>query len=424
MKKTLQTVCAILVLIAVFTSCHKEKGISTITTSLQFSAPAELAGYNPVIGIQTLTLLNINTGETLNLVNPAVTKSAEASTAISVSVPEGLYTISMEGSLSYSINGETLHSKIRAYQESVTLTKDSAVEAVDMIGYLYNDSQNGGNFVIAEIFFTGTITPEEKQYTGDKYFRIYNNSGETLCADGLTIAESEFLTVSKYDYTPDIMNEAFTAQAIYRIPIGGNIMVAPGESLLLCDIGMDHRSANENSFDLTLADFEWYDESSNPNFLDTDTDVPNMEKIYCYTATIWGPHNRGFTSYVLARLGDDQANQLSAEQYLADYSYAYTYNFIFGGAAYEMSSEAYKIPNKWILDAVNLSVESEYVWNVVSPALDKGWTYCGKVDKDATRYGKSVRRKVLSGLTLQDTNNSSEDFLPEQTADPYFLFHE
>jgi hypothetical protein len=50
--------------------------------------------------------------------------------------------------------------------------------------------------------------------------------------------------------------------------------------------------------------------------------------------------------------------------------------------------------------------------------LDKGWTYCGKVDSDATRYGKSVRRKALSTTSngkkiLKDTNNSTLDFSPE-----------
>ena len=187
---------------------------------------------------------------------------------------------------------------------------------------------------------------------------------------------------------------------------------------------MDHTVANGNSFDLTKADFEWYDVSSNPSFEDTDTEVPNLEKIYCYTATIWGPHNRGFTSFALARLGDDENNQLSKDDYLKDYAYTYEYNMIIGGNVYPMSGDAYKIPNKWILDAVNLSVESEYVWNVTSPALDRGWTYCGKVNQDKTRYGKSVRRKVLSGKTLQDTNDSSVDFLPEQPADPYYKFHE
>ena len=390
---------------------------------MHFNAPSELQSYNPTIGIQELTLKNINTGETTSVVKPG-TRATTSNASITVSVPEGLYTISMEGSLSYKLNDEMVYTKMRAYQESVTFTEATGTSPLDVTGYVYNSSEEGGNFVIAEIFFTGTVTPEEKQYTGDKYFRIYNNSGDTLCADGLTIAESAFMTTSKYDYTPDIMNEAFSTKAIYRIPLGGKIMVPPGESLLLCDIGMDHTVGNSNSFDLTKADFEWYDVSSNPSFEDTDTEVPNLEKIYCYTATIWGPHNRGFTSFALARLGDDENNQLSKEDYLKDYAYTYEYNMIIGGNVYPMSGDAYKIPNKWILDAVNLSVESEYVWNVTSPALDRGWTYCGKVNQDKTRYGKSVRRKVLSGKTLQDTNDSSVDFLPEQPADPYYKFHE
>lgn len=221
------------------------------------------------------------------------------------------------------------------------------------------------------------------------------------------------------------MNQAFSAGAIYRIPLGGNLMVAPGESVLLCDNGINHKEANSNSFDLTKADFEWYDKSSNPRFEDIDSKVPNMEKIYCYTATIWGPHNRGFKSFVLARLGDNEKNQLSAEEYLEKYSYEYSYDMIIDGTVYPMGPKtSFKIPNEWILDAVNLSVESEYVWTLTSPALDKGWTSCGKVNGDMTRYGKSVRRKVLSGKTLQDTNDSSVDFLRDQPADPYFKFHE
>ena len=245
---------------------------------MHFNAPSELQSYNPTIGIQELTLKNINTGETTSVVKPG-TRATTSNASITVSVPEGLYTISMEGSLSYKLNDEMVYTKMRAYQESVTFTEATGTSPLDVTGYVYNSSEEGGNFVIAEIFFTGSVTPEEKQYTGDKYFRIYNNSGDTLCADGLTIAESAFMTTSKYDYTPDIMNEAFSTKAIYRIPLGGKIMVPPGESLLLCDIGMDHTVANSNSFDLTKADFEWYDVSSNPSFEDTDTEVPNLEKI-------------------------------------------------------------------------------------------------------------------------------------------------
>jgi hypothetical protein len=70
------------------------------------------------------------------------------------------------------------------------------------------------------------------------------------------------------------------------------------------------------------------------------------------------------------------------------------------------------------MDAVNLSVESVFEWILVAPSLDMGWSYCGKVDSDASRYSKAVRRKVLSTnpdgrVILKDNNNSTVDFEPE-----------
>ena len=80
-----------------------------------------------------------------------------------------------------------------------------------------------------------------------------------------------------------------------------------------------------------------------------------------------------------------------------------------------MSGASYRLPNNWIIDAVNCCVDSEYAWNVVAPSLDMGWTGCGTMDKDPSRYFRSVRRKYL-GLDVngnpvfKDTNNSSADF--------------
>ena len=72
----------------------------------------------------------------------------------------------------------------------------------------------------------------------------------------------------------------------------------------------------------------------------------------------------------------------------------------------------YKVPNSWILDGVNLSVESVHEWNVLDASIDAGWTYCGKVDKDETRFNKSVIRKQDANGKYIDTNNSTNDFIP------------
>jgi len=90
----------------------------------------------------------------------------------------------------------------------------------------------------------------------------------------------------------------------------------------------------------------------------------------------------------------------------------------FTAGTFPMEQTAYKVPNEWIIDAVNTSVQSEYVWNVTAPSLDRGWTHCGTIDHDKTRYFKSVRRKMLyltrdGRRVLKDTNDSSADFNTE-----------
>lgn len=233
-------------------------------------------------------------------------------------------------------------------------------------------------------------------------------------ADGITIFESVFLTGEKFDYTPDIMAEAMTVDALYTVPGGGkDYPVQPGEYFLIADTGIDHRTANPNSFDLSNADFEWYDESSNPRFLDIDgPTVKNLDKWYCYTLSFWMLHNRGFRAYGIARIPQDR------DAYLSENYYTYEYEMVLEAGTFPMSQDAYKIPNDWIVDVVNLSIESERVWNVCHSSLDAGWTYCGRIDKDPARFFRSVRRKMV-GLTedgrpvLQDTDNSSEDFNPE-----------
>lgn len=426
MKQTNFLLKALLCLLTVvgMGACQKnEETAQNVTAQIDFTTPQGLE--NAAVSNMTLTVKNLANGksENIDLNNPGSSAVLNGN-RISLTVQEGLYTLALEADLSYMVEGKQQQAKARGFLESVTLTAQTVQQPIQMNTFLYNPGDGTKGFVLAEVFFTGTETPEGKQYNGDKYFRIYNNSSDTLYADGLVIAESEFLTVKKYNYQPDIMNEAVAVQAIYRIPGSGkDQMVLPGESLLICDIAMDHRTANPNSFDLSKADFEWYDESSNPNFADTDTEVPNLEKIYAKTATIWGPHNRGFTAFILARLGTAE-QPLSKEEYLSQYGYQYSYEMVINGNVYPMGPfDSYKIPNEWVIDAVNCSIETQYEWIVTAPSLDQGWTHCGTVDGDKTRYGKSIRRKVLTGSTLQDTNNSTADFLPMQQADPYFAFH-
>ena len=327
--------------------------------------------------------------------------------------PVGFYDV--EISVTLLIDGA--ENLFRSYLKSFSLIEPQTVTAKATTVKMER------TFVLAEIFTPGTQTPEGKTYVGDRYFVIYNNSGMTLYADGLVLLESKLKNTQKYTLEPDFRSESFAADAIYRIPGDGTqYPVQAGGSLLIVDNAMDHREANKNSFDLSDADFEWYDQSTNASVTDIDNpDVTNLDKIFCYSLTIWIPNSQGNTSFALARFPDS----LSTEDYLTQYKFHYNYINVTSAGTFNMSSDTYLVPNEWIIDAVNLCPRSAYQWAAVAPELDGGYTYVGELGSDKTRYGKSVRRKTLhtegTRRILQDTNNSTYDFLPAQTAAPHYF---
>lgn len=333
-----------------------------------------------------------------------------------VTIPTGYYDWSSSGV--FGTAGRL--QRIRGYAKGQSTV---GTGNVDIRTYL---TSNNTDLIIAEVFFAGTLTPEGKQYTGDKYVVLYNNTEDTLFADGIVLVESKMKNTTQITLKPvDFRNEYFAADALYRIPgTGKEHPVAPGGTILLVDNGIDHRSYNPNSFDLSHADFEWYDVSTNPNYTDVNNpDVEDLEKIYCYTLTIWAPNNQGNTSLALCRLPDS----ISAEDYVARYKFTYDYIIVTKAGTFDMSATACKLMNNWVVDAVNLCPSTTYQWLVVDDSLDGGYTYVATAGNDKSRYGKCVRRRTMtthpSGRRiLQDTNNSTEDFLPTQEADPtYFM---
>lgn len=344
--------------------------------------------------------------------------STGAETTISVgqtiSLPEGLYDCTYKASVQYLAVDEmaesvTMTGTLNGFLESIKITGSEVSFTIDVYLSISKD-----DFIIEEIFFTGTLRTSGSQYYGDSYVKIYNNTDNVLYADGLAFVESKFLSTQYYDYTPNIRADEMTIHAIYVIPGSGtDYPVQPGESLILCDTGINHTLANSNSFDLSEADFEWYDVSTSPSYLDIDSPtVTNLDKWYCYTLSFFVLHNRGYKSYALARIPVDM------QTYLTDYQYTYTYTMYLAAGTFPMEQDAYRLPNSWIVDGVNCSVETERVWNILPASVDAGWTHCGYTDSDATRYFKSVRRKANyiteDGIkVLQDTGNSTDDFNTE-----------
>lgn len=401
-KSSLLTLAFALALILPLASCSdSDTPITKTQTTFAVTMPDGVDDIT--VKSETIKMKNLSTGETSVFSNLS-----------DIRVAEGLYDCDYSAEITYMVknaDNETaeVEGRLSGKAENAEITGNAKTLAIET--YLSTESDD---FIFEEIFFSGTLRSSGLQYYGDGYFKIFNNTDHVLYADGLAFCESKFKSTQYFEYSPDIRKDTMTIWSLYVIPGSGtDYPVLPGHSMLICDTGIDHRTANPNSFNLSGADFEWYDVSSQPNNLDIDSEtVPNLDKWYCYTLSFYVLHNRGFTSFALARIPIDK------ETYLKDYKYTYNYTMYLPAGTFPMQQDAYKMPNAWIVDGVNCSVESKRVWNILPPTVDAGWTHCGYIDADESRYFRSIRRKMTSlnadgTMKLQDTNNSTEDFNTE-----------
>ena len=308
-------------------------------------------------------------------------------------------------------------------QTTVTVTRKGRSDLLATVTIKQsNVAAKNGEFVIEEIYFTGTALPETgrpDKYQGDQYIKIRNNTDEDLYADGmLLILQSSVLSnmEGKIPAAVDFREEYCAGQAFYAIPGSGrDVPVKAGESLIIVNNAQNHLESNPDSWDATTADFEWYDESSNENFLDTDNRaVPNIDKWYAQTLSVQSLPNRGGYGIAIAM----PPAGTTGEQFLQDHPIGDGYYYIFhspNGSDYKMPIKGYFVPNKWVLDAVNTGGRNTFGMTPWGTSLDAGYTWCGTEDSDPDRFNKSVIRKTGADGKLVDTNNSSNDFTPNTT---------
>lgn len=308
-------------------------------------------------------------------------------------------------------------------QTTVTVTRKGRSDLLATVTIKQSSvAAKNGEFVIEEIYFTGTALPETgspDKYQGDQYIKIRNNTDEDLYADGmLLILQSSVLSNMEGEIPAavDFREEYCAGQAFYAIPGSGrDVPVKAGESLIIVNNAQNHLESNPDSWDATTADFEWYDESSNENVLDTDNPaVPNLDKWYAQTLTVHSLHNRGAYGIAIAM----PPAGTTGEQFLQDHPIGDGYYYIFhspNGSDYKMPIKGYFVPNEWVLDAVNTGGRNTFGMAPWGTSLDAGYTWCGTEDSDPDQFNKSVIRKTGADGKLVDTNNSSNDFTPDTT---------
>ncbi len=385
-------------------SCTEGEVVSDAPLRIYLDMPMNVS--EPVLTQATATLVNIETVQTFTVDDFALDGDAYLATAV---VPEGVYNITVNGVMSYRVGSSVTSTTMRAESRGVKVSAANA--ASSMVRLFFNNYNAEEGLVIEELFFTSTTYPgTQRPYNDDQYIIITNNSDHLIYADSVAIVESKFQPDMQWELTPDLMRDAISVSWMYMIPGDGtSVPLEAGESLLIAFNAKNHTVINPNSFDLSGAYFEFFDESPNAEFIDEDN--PNAVNLVKWYNDMWSYtvlHNKGNKSYGLVRVRAD------FDTFITDNYYKFTYLVNAAWGTYESNGEAYFIPNSWVIDMVNLSIKSDWAWNVVSPSLDSGWTYCAETTSDKTRYGLSVIRCRDASGKLVDTNNSTNDFLPRQ----------
>jgi hypothetical protein len=331
-----------------------------------------------------------------------IKKTISGTNAYSFELPYGSYKITVNG----TVVADNQEVGVGAASQTDINTAATNIIIPLFIKKFYSD------FIIEEVFFTGIKTEDGKNYNSGRYFKLTNNTNKVLFADQLILAQSEFLTTDDKNPTPSIVNQSFAVKGVMVLPGNGTqYPVQPGDYIVIADNAINHKQNTNNAYDLHNADFEF--PSTNPTLGQVDNpSVPNASVIYSQmTYNMFFLHNRGFESYVIARFPAGE----NTTTFLQNHKYSYQYQNSAGGVT---SKSAYEIPNSWIIDGENNSISTKFIHTLTSAGIDAGWTSVGTTDNDATRYGKSVRRKTLgvmeNGKNLYiDTNNSSNDFIKD-----------
>ena len=399
MKKNLFLSMMLLAASTVFTACSSDDDpfvVENGTVTIEMPINVSQVVLNSFEG----TVTNVQSGEVTRLASPV--KSGENYVITIPSLTEGKYNIAAKGNISFVKDGVAGSTDFEVSSSDVALNEQQT--AVKLV---VSSFKAEGGFVISEICTTGTLTPQNKNYNNDAYFIITNNSDVVLYADSIVLVESQFQSSSsgQNPWSPDVRPYAIPAGAVFMIPGNGKSHpVQPGQSFVIANNAMDHRTANENSYDLTGADFEVYLDNAG-NSMDTDYDTPNLEYIWCYTQTIWIPSIQQNRSYAIARMKENK------ETFLANHSETPTYTAASGKL---MESKQVQIPNEWVLDAVNMGTGDDFGWFVISETLDAGWVAGRANSKDTTQRGTAVKRKKDSAGKYIDTNNSTNDMEARQ----------
>ena len=260
-----------------------------------------------------------------------------------------------------------------------------------------------GTFVIKEVFYQGTIKPENgKLYFDDFFIELYNNSNKIQYADNLIIGHSNPYMGSKSELRNDIENYTYLYN-VYRFKGNGrDYPILPGESFIFAKDAINHtqvvngkRGVNNLSVNLENADWEYHFNEENESNADNvdNPNARNVEIVFPKVITRDLAANLKNINIIIAKV--DNLEKLEFIKYSGEY-------------------EMVKFPTKDIIDCFRASnrpfIKENFRYNFFPTSIDKKWLF----HIPEKPFSKSARRKTYkfdgNRRILKNSNCTEEDF--------------
>ena len=327
-----------------------------------------------------------------------------------VNLTKGTYNIAIEEKLQNEQGAEIV---VSVRMENVSINQNNQ----EIVGKVNSLPANaiGKDFIFSEIFFNGERNSGRMMHP-DQYIVVFNPTQDTLYADGLSVGVTQHLASQDKQMWYD---EYYSAN---KVPVGGFITVpgngkehpvAPGDRFVIAFTAVDHSKVEgyDHAVDLSGADFEVY---YGPDTKDIDNpEVPNVIVTENSDSNGFFFQPRGYVSPLMFKLENGEAatvenfykNNLSRTKTLipADEEKGTPEEII--------EINIFSLPVDRIIDGVQTSdVPQDVKTRVVPEVVDRGKFLVN----GCHRQELAIRKEIKAGnkVFYQDTNNSSEDFVP------------
>lgn len=253
--------------------------------------------------------------------------------------------------------------------------------------------------VIKEIYYSGCLDNNNKNYLKDQYVSVYNNSDEPAYLDSLCMAIVNPATSSmKSNFVKEdgsLMDILPLFMMAWQFPGSGqDHLVNPGEEVIISINAINHEARHPKSVDLSHSDFAFY-------HVNLSLQEPPAAGVISMTQ-LWKGSGTGYTlavqgpAVVLFKIPGN------AMEYASNAANLMQDPVTQKGLWYLM------IHKDWVLDGVECVQNAAKANKRLTDNIDAGFIY------NETQYqGLSVHRKVESiidgRITYMDSNNSAKD---------------